>query len=161
MRTLDKYFAIINEGQPFLNIDTDLEVWRKAEEIMTISRPNGEVDINPAILATEKFLLRALISYLTKFQPAEEHTFSNIAFLLRTSFDKIDNDKTALDDLMESVDSDEEDIFCCQQYKFAKLIDEYFKIAVINLTDRITIFEILEKDKDVYKKKYSDSAIIA
>lgn len=147
MRTLDKFYALIDDGNPFLNIDTDVEVWRKVEEFITITKPMGELEVDPIILATEKLLLRAIISYLTKFQPEKERNFATIAVLLRASLENIEENKTALDDLFDWVKETDEDSFCYQQYISAKFIPENFKNATICLLDKITILEILEKDK--------------
>ena len=160
MRTLDKFFALIDEGNPFLNIDTDVEVWRKVEEFITITRPMGEIEVNPIILATEKLLLRAIISYLTEFQPEKERNFSTIAELLRATLEEVKNGVTALDDLFEWVKEKDEEAFCYQQYVSAKYIPENFQSAVICLLDKLTILEILEKEKRKQKDMHHDKIII-
>ena len=86
MRTLDKFYALIGENNPFVNINTNTEVWLKVEEFITITRPIGELEADQIILATEKLLLRAIVSYLVEFQPKTERNFSTIAMLLKESF---------------------------------------------------------------------------
>lgn len=159
MRTLDKFFALIDEGNPFLNIDTDVEVWRKVEEFITITRPMGELEVNPIILSTEKLLLRAIISYLTEFQPEKERNFSTIAELLRASLEEMENGITVLDDLFNWVKENEENAFCYQQYISAKHIPENFKSATVCLLDKLTILEILENDNRKQENMHRDKII--
>ena len=159
MRTLDKFYALIDEGNPFLNVDTDIEVWRKVEEFITITRPMGEIEVNPVILATEKLLLRAVISYLTTFQPEKERNFATIAELLRASLYDVKEQTTGLDDLFEWVNEHNENAFCYQQYISAKFIPENFKNATICLIDKLTVLEILEKEKRKQKDMHHDKII--
>ena len=147
MRTLDKYFALVDGGNPFLEIDTDVEVWRKVEEFITITRPTGEPEVDCIILATEKLLLRAVISYLTNYQPEKERNFTTIVDVLRAALEETQEGKTALDNLFDWVGDNFEDAFCYKQYTAAKHIPENFKKAVVCLLDKLTILEILEREQ--------------
>lgn len=159
MRTLDKFFALINDGNPFKDIDSDIEVWRKVEEFIGTTRLVGELEVDPVILSTEKLLLRSIISYLINFQPETERNYSTIADILRTALYKVKGGKNGLDDFLSWVATNHEESFCYQQYLAAKHVKGNFDSAVVCLLDKLTVLEILEKN-DVRKTRTYDDKII-
>ena len=160
MRTLDKFFALINENNPFLDVDTSIEVWRKVEEFMGTTRPVEHREFDQVIAATEKLILRAIISYLVTFQPERERNYSTIADLLRAGLEEDETGKTELDTLFDWVKENHEDAFCVNQYFTAKHIDKNFEDATICLLDRLTVLEILEKDKLDQDSMHEDKIIV-
>ena len=60
---------------------------------MGTTRPVEHREFDPVIMATEKLILRAIISYLITFQPQKERNYSTIADLLRAGLVEDENGK--------------------------------------------------------------------
>jgi hypothetical protein len=160
MRTLDKFYALLNDYRPFEHIDTDVEVWRKVEEIITITKPIHDNEADDELIATEKLLLRTLISYVTKYQPENEWTFSTICYLLRAHSMPSSNSVKYISALTEVILSLEDgEAFCVEQFVGAQM-SKKFDEAIVCLLNRLTILEILEKEPRKQEEFNQDKIIM-
>lgn len=145
MRTLDKFYSLLNDKNPFENIDTNVEVWRKVEEIMGVTRQIDDQEVDTELIATEKLLLRSLVSYITEYQPNDMWNFTTVCDLLRAFAIPASSEKysTALTETILSLEN--ESVFCVEQFTGARMSSK-FQDAIVCLLNRLTILEVLEKE---------------
>lgn len=146
MRTLDKFYSLLNDNDPFKNIDTDIEVWRKVEEIIGVTRQIDDKEVDTELIATEKLLLRTLISYITEYQPREMWNFTTICDLLRAHSMPSSNlikYNSALTEIIVTLENSS--AFCVEQFVAAQMSSK-FQDAVVCLLNRLTVLEVLEKE---------------